>query len=137
MIEDSPALRIVYFLIGRSREAFQLHVHPEETPSTVRVCIHSAIQVEHVFGICCISRDIESSEHYSVIISRCKWARHHEFRILQVSGIFSNGRERKSMLTLIHHGVRLVEEINNFLSVLGYHCSRMITTQSIIRIGLT
>jgi hypothetical protein len=41
------------------------------------------------------------------------------------------------MLTLIRHGVRLVEEINNFLSVLCYHCGRMITTQSIIRIGLT
>ena len=41
------------------------------------------------------------------------------------------------MLTLIHHGAGLVEQIHNLLSILSYHCSRMIAAHSIIRVGLT
>ncbi|KAH0389111.1 hypothetical protein KCU92_g59, partial [Aureobasidium melanogenum] len=36
----------------------------------------------NIFSIFCDLKDIGSSEHYSVIIGRCKRACHHEFRIL-------------------------------------------------------
>lgn len=41
------------------------------------------------------------------------------------------------MLTLIHHGARLVEKIDNLLSILISQCSRLIAVQSVVCVGLT
>jgi hypothetical protein len=45
-------------------------------------------------------------------------------------------RERKLLLTLIHHGARLVEKIHNLLSILSYHSSRMVVVQSVVGVSL-
>lgn len=46
-------------------------------------------------------------------------------------------REGTSLLTLIHHGARLVEKIYNLLSILSYHSSGMVVIQSVVGVDLT
>jgi hypothetical protein len=54
-----------------------------------------------------------------------------------VLGVLPGSRERKLLLTLIHHGARLVEKIYNLLSILSYHSSRMVVVQSVVGVDLT
>jgi hypothetical protein len=54
-----------------------------------------------------------------------------------VLGVLLGSRERKSLLTLIHHGARLVKKIYNLLSILSYHSSRMVVIRGSVGVGLT